>query len=252
MHWASGSADTILIGSVIRVLSQALQAVGHLHHHGVVHADVKPANPPTGTGTCAPSRMTFEFRDVVRVLIRWLRQTSPNCAKPFPFTSVCVNSGFSAKLHRDGSSVGPSLLRALGSVEAGGRLRYFPEDTGALPLTEDSFKDVVVHDPMQSWILMNGKHAHSVEEFEGTRFSVVFYTNSRWQPGAKATFLKSLGFEWPSPCALPYFEGYEACLASKAFLAERPPAIPDDEIKKKHPRSDYSPRRAMMRFSICA
>ncbi len=58
-----------------------------------------------------------------------------------------MNYGFSAKLHRDGNNAGPSLLRALGDVKTGGRLRYFPEDTGALPLVEDSFKDVVVHFP---------------------------------------------------------------------------------------------------------
>jgi len=167
------------------------------------------------SGGFAASAAAKSCPSVLRLLSCWLTgHCSTKYDKPFPFTGVCVNRGFAAALHRDARNSGPSLLRALGPVKQGGRLRYYPCDDGKLPLDQLPDNGSVCFDPMKAWVLMDGNRAHAVEEFEGIRYSVVFYSSSGFGNASDPDkeYLTSCGMTWPTSDSLAYFSGYEAAL----------------------------------------
>ena len=61
-----------------------------------------------------PSR----YLKVCRVLNRWMKD---NLSSAFCCTSISLNKGYAARLHRDSNNVGPSICRAIGNFK-GGRL----------------------------------------------------------------------------------------------------------------------------------
>ena len=56
------------------------------------------------------------------------RQLSHLRNHPLPYTTISVNKGFAAKLHRDTRNEGPSVALALGEFTGSG-LRYWPGDS---------------------------------------------------------------------------------------------------------------------------
>lgn len=154
----------------------------------------------------------------LRLLSCWLiGHCSTKYNKPFPFTGVCVNRGFAAALHRDARNSGPSLLRALGQVKHGGCLRYYPGDDGKLPLDQlPGNGSVCCFNPMKTWVLMDGTRALAVGDFEGIRYSLVFYSSSGFENASDPDkeYLTSCGMTWPTSESLAFFSGYEAALRS--------------------------------------
>lgn len=169
-------------------------------------------------GRCGRSNLTHGCPNVVRLLSRWIREScSEEYGKHFPFTTINVNKGFAAELHRDKNNKGPSLVRALGPVTRGGHLNYFIDDDDAkLPLSELSDENAVRLDPMRRWVLIDGHRAHSVEPFEGERYSLVFFTSSGFLKvnARDKEHLIRCGMEWPTKEAVSYFRGYETCQRS--------------------------------------
>mmetsp|Transcript_44893 Transcript_44893/g.143815 ORF Transcript_44893/g.143815 Transcript_44893/m.143815 type:complete len:563 (-) Transcript_44893:64-1752(-) len=147
------------------------------------------------TGKPVESRLSSDYPDILRLLSAWMRR---KCGSKFPggfpFTSVNLNFGYAAKLHRDGFNVGPSLLTALGDF-TGGALGYFP----ALPPLRR--RSVVTKNCFQ---LIDGKRAHCVEEFQGERFSVVFFSVSSHRKTGDAVRrgLVRKGAVWPTQQSL--------------------------------------------------
>jgi hypothetical protein len=86
---------------------------------------------------------------------------------PIPFTSITVNDCFRAAPHRDKGNVGDSVVVAFGDYSKGGGLRMHE---GVLEGVYD-----IKHAGIQADF---SKTTHSVEPFEGRRFSLVFYTAS--------------------------------------------------------------------------
>ena len=78
--------------------------------------------------------------------------------------------------HRDSDNQGPSVIKALGEF-TGGRLWVWPNDSGTGPVQDLPWSEAVLHDPRE-WVDFNGLQAHETENFEGTRYSLVFYTSS--------------------------------------------------------------------------
>jgi len=178
--------------------------------------------------SCTKSRLAVVYPEMMQFLGRWLCDNRPKqWNKPFPFTSININFAYAARLHRDGRNAGPSVLRALGSFK-GGRLEYFPDDDGKLNVDVLKMlpsKNRTFLDASKKFQLIHGKRAHSVEDFVGERFSVVFFTCGSY-PKASPSLRKALvdaGCNWPTKSSMARFQellhkprGYSSALRQNA------------------------------------
>jgi len=149
----------------------------------------------------APTR---RYPQVTELLARWLTDRLPKDVKSFRFTSMNVNCNYAASLHRDNGNFGPSFIKAFGDF-SGGQLQYWPEDAGG-DLKELDKDGCVSMDLQKNLVLFNGNCAHSVEDFMGSRYSIVYFT-----VGCHAAIeqkdreqLQRLGFPYPSVDADPF------------------------------------------------
>lgn len=136
------------------------------------------------------------FPDVTRLLVRFLEDNPPQGLPPgvkFPFTTICVNRDYAARRHRDTRNSGVSVIRAFGSF-TGGRLRYWPSDPG--PKTLPNVGDLKDSEAVQlnvcgSSVVVDSTKAHEVEPFQGSRFSLVYFTIPSMEP-SKAELRKTV------------------------------------------------------------
>eukprot|EP00403_Amphidinium_massartii_P008656 CAMPEP_0178413110 /NCGR_PEP_ID=MMETSP0689_2-20121128/22360_1 /TAXON_ID=160604 /ORGANISM="Amphidinium massartii, Strain CS-259" /LENGTH=539 /DNA_ID=CAMNT_0020034375 /DNA_START=34 /DNA_END=1650 /DNA_ORIENTATION=- len=155
--------------------------------------------------------LTEKFPSVMQVLSRWMVESRGSKAEHvFPFTSINVNFNYAARRHRDGRNEGPSLIRALGDF-TGGRLQYWPSDnrSGNVDSLHDS--DKVVLDAKANWQIFDGNRAHSVEDYEGERYSIVFYSCSIYRKKSAVSdtlrdSLKGCGAIWPTEATLNFYK----------------------------------------------
>jgi hypothetical protein len=118
-----------------------------------------------------------------------------------------VNYAYAAKRHRDGRNAGPSLTRSLGSF-TGGKLKYFPNDDGRLPLEAMRDQDAEAFDTRNGFVLFDGNRAHEVEPFLGERYSLVWFTIGAYETRQRAALPTEVSY--PTPEALRYFSSYIA------------------------------------------
>jgi hypothetical protein len=99
---------------------------------------------------------------------------------PFAFTSVTVNQNYKADPHKDKGNVGQSYLVGFGDYTG-----------GDLEIHEGPLKGL--HDVRTPIIADFTKILHSVKDFQGTRYSLVYYTckKSEGLPGASVEFQDS-------------------------------------------------------------
>lgn len=124
--------------------------------------------------TCSTRR----YPQVTELFARWLTDRLPGDVKNFTFTSMNVNCNYAAAVHRDNGNFGPSFIKAFGKF-TGGKLHYFPEDAGGsisgsvskLPKNKSVSLDL-----SNGLAMFNGNSAHFVDDFEGCRYSIVFFT----------------------------------------------------------------------------
>merc|ERR1711920_465026 len=105
--------------------------------------------------------------------------------------------------HRDGNNEGPSIIRAFGKFK-GGKLRYWPKDVQKPRVKLETLRqqDATVFDLSKDTVVFDGNRAHEVDDFEGQRYSAVFFTASGWARGKPkdVQFLRNdCGFPFPSP-----------------------------------------------------
>lgn len=153
----------------------------------------------------APTR---RYPQVAELFARWLTDRLPKDVKGFKFTSMNVNCNYAAQLHRDAGNFGPSFIRAFGDF-SGGKLNYWPEDEGApTPLEKSGLTTAnrVQFDLGKDLALFNGNCAHSVEPFEGDRYSIVWFTLGCHDKISEESRqkLSQLGIPCPSPTEDPY------------------------------------------------
>jgi hypothetical protein len=109
-----------------------------------------------------------------------------------PWTSITVNDNYSAAPHRDRGNIGQSYLVGFGDYRAG-HLRFHESDLSGSydirhsPITAD-FSAIL----------------HSVEHWEGKRYSLVFYT-AKNSEGLPAPSVRSVSGKWV------FFRGDEPC-----------------------------------------
>jgi len=147
---------------------------------------------------------TTRYEHVTRLLCRWF---TDNKGKDFPsdfaFTGININSNYAGRRHRDANNEGPSAIKAIGNF-SGGKLSYFPKDVkvpGRCEVTELDPKESISLDISKSFTLFNGNNAHGVQPFEGNRFSLVFFTTSKFTKvlEKERDTLTRLGFVFPTP-----------------------------------------------------
>jgi hypothetical protein len=98
---------------------------------------------------------------------------------PFAYTSVQLNANYAAAEHVDFNNAGPSLLVAVGAF-SGGRLHWKGQP----------------HRVREKWLLFDGREPHSVEPFDGERYSIVYFCNGAYAKALKEELsaLADLGF----------------------------------------------------------
>jgi len=143
---------------------------------------------------------TREFPDVTRLCCRWIQDHRPaQYTEDFPFTSINVNFNYAARRHRDGNNYGPSMIRAFGKF-SGGQLGYFPNDDHSVELDKLPLEDRVEVDLGKGLAQFNGNCAHEVANFEGERYSLVWFTIGKyWKtPDDVKSYLINCGMQWPT------------------------------------------------------
>ena len=146
------------------------------------------------------TKITLKHSAVFALLARWIEDNTPEeFGQLFPFTSVNVNFGYAARIHRDGNNVGPSMTKSFGSF-TGGSLLYWESDDGSLDLnTADPAHASCTFDTRRQMVLFDGNRAHAVSPFKGERYSLVFFTCPGYQSlsATQKEVLIHIGSVWP-------------------------------------------------------
>jgi len=135
---------------------------------------------PSRDGRILVTPHTIDFPATVKVLSQYLTDHLPVELRKngFHFSSINVNKNYAAKLHRDGSNVGPSIIKAFGKFE-GGLLHYFPNDDRSTHLEGLPSSDDIALDLTENLVLFDGHRGHYVAPFEGERYTLVYFTCER-------------------------------------------------------------------------
>lgn len=122
---------------------------------------------------------------LVRLLSNFARKSNPD----FEFTSIQVNKNYASRPHVDKNNLGESLIIGLGDY-TGGDVWVHDEGAVAFELQEDiscmyhyeagatyhgSWMDI-----RGKWTHFNGNRLHFTQPFQGERFSLVYFTCSRY------------------------------------------------------------------------
>jgi hypothetical protein len=146
---------------------------------------------------------TTRYQHVTKLLCQWFRAELGNdIPDDFGFTGININHNYAGRRHRDNGNEGPSAIKAIGKF-TGGKLNYFPKDVkkpGRIDVAALDPADSIASDLSKKFVFFNGNNAHGVQPFGGERFSLVFFTTSKfWKVKDKEmTTLKGLGFKIPT------------------------------------------------------
>jgi len=126
---------------------------------------------------------TTRYENVTKLITKWFDENKgKDIPSDFGFTGININHNYAGRRHRDNGNEGPSVIKALGKF-TGGTLDYFPKDVkkpGRCDVTELDRKDSISLDLSKKCALFNGNNAHGVQPFKGDRYSLVFFTTSKW------------------------------------------------------------------------
>jgi hypothetical protein len=154
-------------------------------------------------GHVVPKEEAKRYPDFGSLLNRWLLDSIPkDLGAEFVCTSININKNYAGKLHRDGNNVGPSFIKAFGDFQ-GGELNYFPEDDKSCKLEvleAEHLSDTVKVDVSKGLLLFDGKRGHWVSDFEGERYTLVFFTCPRFERISEEhmKFMDAANFAFPT------------------------------------------------------
>merc|ERR1719399_1424810 len=120
------------------------------------------------------------------------------------------------------------MIKAFGKFK-GGNLGYWPEDDKSQPLEKLRAEDRVTFDLSQNLVLFDGNRAHEVDEFQGERASVVWFTTGRWWKAREdeRRHLLDCGFVIPEGrdpgpimTLMPKPRGYQNCKSLGSFFGQ--------------------------------
>lgn len=151
-------------------------------------------------GCCAPTAHTLAYPRVPQLLNKYVQEHAAPGLQNFTYTSINVNKNYAGRLHRDGSNVGPSILKAFGRF-TGGKTTIYPNDDRTINLEDEGLpkSDATTVDVSKNLLLFDGRRAHFVHAFSGERFSLVFFTCPRYKrvTTKSKNVLKNCGFKFP-------------------------------------------------------
>ena len=125
--------------------------------------------------TCHISPIAECFPNFVKLLLRHLYENiSADADSPFFTTTISVNVNLSCSRHRGCANEGPSYITAAGDYH-GGKLCWWQSDDCRKPYASFGPQDATELDMHGKFEKYNGKQAHEVSDFLGSRTSVVFY-----------------------------------------------------------------------------
>jgi hypothetical protein len=143
------------------ISSEGIEAfvLGDVNYRGQALLDYK---------TRGPSRFNKKFPILFRALKKMMKENDPS----FKFTTIQLNKNILSPPHIDKNNVGPSYIIAFGDYE-GGKL--------VIEGKENNIKN--------KFLNFDGTKGHWVTPFNGTRYSLVFFTHTFKPPSA---FLKGV------------------------------------------------------------
>lgn len=169
------------------------------------------------------SRHSVGYNNFHRLLCLWMRSCLPAKLRDqaLPHTSISVNKGYAAKLHRDRGNEGPSVGITTGNFSGGG-LRVWPDDckVGDVELLHKQPSTTLnLHNKA---LVFDGNCGHEVEPFRGERFSLVFFTarNYRRASSTVRDALEKVGHTWPSSDSLQRLRQYTPKRLSRSLGAK--------------------------------
>eukprot|EP00928_Gymnodinium_smaydae_P070664 TRINITY_DN54458_c0_g1_i1.p1 TRINITY_DN54458_c0_g1~~TRINITY_DN54458_c0_g1_i1.p1 ORF type:complete len:422 (+),score=107.94 TRINITY_DN54458_c0_g1_i1:101-1366(+) len=151
-----------------------------------------------------PTPPTRRYPAFAKLLNKWVADNKPAGLKAkFVCSAINLNCNYNGRRHRDQNNEGPSIIRAFGKFK-GGKLRYWAKDVKKPRPSLDKLRkeDATSFDLSKTTVVFDGNRAHEVDEFEGQRYSVVYFTASGWAKGKPkdVSFLrKECGFPYPEP-----------------------------------------------------
>jgi hypothetical protein len=119
--------------------------------------------------TKGPSKYNKKFSKLYRLLRKFILTEKPN----FKWTTIQVNKNILSPPHVDKNNVGPSYIIGLGDYTG-----------GELVITGNKY------DIKNKWKKFDGTKGHWVEPFEGTRYSLVFFTHTFKPPHPSLRYIK--------------------------------------------------------------
>ena len=139
---------------------------------------------------------------LVQLLSSFARKSHP----AFEFTSIQVNKNYASRPHVDKNNLGESLIIGLGDYTDGDIWVHDPEGVVPFELREDiscmyHYEAGVTYngswlDIHNKWIHFNGNRLHFTQPFTGDRFTLVYYTCSRYMDASSelSSVLRAAGF----------------------------------------------------------
>lgn len=158
------------------------------------------------TGDVHLTDAATRYPNFTQIFNRWLHDRLPQEVASFGWTSLNLNCNYSAKRHRDGNNLGPSCIKAFGTF-SGGKLGVWPRDGKSVKNVKQLHaKDKESVDLRQHLVMFNGNSAHEVEDFEGNRYSVVFFALGCHAKAKEEdrVALRKLGFNVPAKSEDPH------------------------------------------------
>ena len=147
-------------------------------------------HPMVGTYISPITRKWPNFTKMTAAYI----STLPGAPEAWQYSSISVNHGYAARLHRDKGNEGPSLGCALGHY-TGGNLQVWSRAKGLTPSGP-----MVEHNVREAPALFDGNNLHCVTDFVGDRYSLVYFTSKYAFEARNTTRLQlgRLGIRWGS------------------------------------------------------
>lgn len=126
------------------------------------------------------SQRSQKFPCLTQLMCRYLHDHPPDGLPPnttFPFTSVHIHKGHTGERHRDKHSYGLSVMRAVGNF-SGGTVRHWPQESGVGEVARLQDSEAVLLNMHGRSVVLDTTLAHEDEPFEGTRYSLTYYSVS--------------------------------------------------------------------------
>eukprot|EP00438_Fugacium_kawagutii_P001590 Skav221832 [mRNA] locus=scaffold885:313256:314230:+ [translate_table: standard] len=191
--------DAMLLGSLRCWGSRDNLKRQNVRRNKPVYSDTLGLTSSRGSRNPVMTRLSKHYPNMTKLINLWFKRQKAG----FPWTSISVNCFYRAARHRDKNNAGPSAIRGLGRYR-GGELLIWPRDPGKCSVKVLKTEDSKEMDISKKICFFNGQQAHEVKQFQGERFSLVFFCVGNWSKAQVPLrrSAESLQFRLPSQRSL--------------------------------------------------